>query len=64
MFEVALTAVMTCVIMVLLIALFLMKMKKRKRLAKKINPSVLFTVDKEKLDISETKMEPLSAKGR
>jgi len=59
---VALTAVMTCVIMVLLIALFLMKMKKRKRLAKKINPSVLFTVDKEKLDISETKMEPLSAK--
>jgi len=59
---VALTAVMTCVIMVLLIALFLMKMKKRKRLAKKINPSVLFTVDKEKLDLSETKMEPLSAK--
>lgn len=64
MFEVALTAVMTCVIMVLLIALFLMKMKKRKRLAKKINPSVLFTVDKEKIDLSETKMEPLSAKGR
>jgi len=59
---VALTAVMTCVIMVLLMFLMFLKMKKRKRLAKKINPSVLFTVDKEKIDLSETKMEPLSAK--
>merc|ERR1711941_79990 len=42
--------------------LMFLKMKKRKRLAKKINPSVLFTVDKEKIDLSETKMEPLSAK--
>jgi len=59
---VALTAVMTCVIMVLLMSLMFLKMKKRKRLAKKINPSVLFTVDKEKIDLSETKMEPLNAK--
>jgi len=59
---VALTAVMTCVIMVLLMFLMFLKMKKRKRLAKKINPSVLFTVDKEKIDLSETKMKPLSAK--
>ena len=41
----------------------MMKMKKKRRLIKKINPSVLFTVDKEKLDLSETKMKPLSAKG-
>jgi len=59
---VALTAVMTCVIMALLMVLLMFKMKKRKRLAKKINPSVLFTVDKEKIDLSETKMEHLSAK--
>jgi len=59
---VSLTAVMTCVIMVLLMFLMFLKMKKRKRLAKKINPSVLFTVDKEKIDLSETKMQPLSAK--
>lgn len=59
---VALTAVMTCVIMVLLMFLMFLKMKKRKRLAKKINPGVLFTVDKEKIDLSETKMEHLSAK--
>ena len=62
--QVALTAVMTCVIMVLLMFLMFLKMKKRKRLAKKINPSVLFTVDKEKIDLSETKMKPLSAKGK
>jgi len=55
---VALTAVMTSVIMVLLIFLMFLKMKKRKRLAKKINPSILYSVDKEKI----TKMEPLSAK--
>jgi len=59
---VALTAVMTCVIMVLLMSLMFLKMKKRKRLAKKINPNVLYTVDKEKIDLSKTKMEPLSAK--
>jgi len=59
---VALTAVMTSVIMVLLMSLMFLKMKKRKRLAKKINPNVLYTVDKEKIDLSKTKMEPLSAK--
>jgi len=59
---VALTAVMTSVIMVLLIFLMFMKMKKRKRLAKKINPSILYSVEKEKINLSETKLEPLSAK--
>jgi len=59
---VALTAVMTCVIMILLMFLMFLKMKKRKRLAKKINPNVLFSVYKEKIDLSQTKMEPLSAK--
>jgi len=54
---VALTAVMTCVIMILLMFLMFLKMKKRKRLAKKINPNVLFSVDKEKIE-----METLSAK--
>ena len=63
MFQVALTAVMTSVIMVLLIFLMFMKMKKRKRLAKKINPSILYSVEKEKINLSETKLEPLSAKG-
>jgi len=60
---VALTAVMTSVVMVILIFFMFLKMKKRKRLAKKINPSVLFNVDREKIDLSETKMEKLSAKG-
>jgi len=60
---VALTAVMTSVIMAILMFFMFLKMKKRKRLAKKINPSVLFNVDKEKIDLSETKMEKLSAKG-
>ena len=41
----------------------MMKMKKKRRLIKKINPSVLFTVDQNKIDLSETKMKPLSAKG-
>jgi len=59
---VALTAVMTCVVMILLMFLMFLKMKKRKRLAKKINPNVLFSVDKEKIDLNQTKMEPLSAK--
>ena len=62
--QVALTAVMTSVIMVILVFFMFLKMKKRKRLAKKINPSVLFNVDREKIDLSETKMEKLSAKGR
>ena len=55
---------MTSVVMVILIFFMFLKMKKRKRLAKKINPSVLFNVDREKIDLSETKMEKLSAKGR
>lgn len=59
---VTLTVIMTSVVMVLLGILVMMKMKKKRRLIKKINPSVLFTVDKEKLDLSETKMKPLSAK--
>lgn len=59
---VTLTAVMTSVMMILLMALMFMKIKKRRRLAKKINPSVMFKVDKEKVNLSDTKMERLSAK--
>jgi len=59
---VTLTALMTCVVMVLLVILMMMKMKKRRRLGKKINPSVVFTVDQEKIDMSDTKMKPLSVK--
>jgi len=40
----------------------MMKMKKRRRLSKKINPSVVFTVDQENIDLSENKMKQLSAK--
>jgi len=59
---VTLTVIMTSVVMVLLGILVMMKMKKKRRLIKKINPSVLFTVDQNKIDLSETKMKPLSAK--
>lgn len=57
---VTLTAVMTSVVMVLLMVLMRMKMKKKKRLSKKINPSVLFTVDRDEIGQNQTNMESLS----
>jgi len=49
---VTLTAVMTCVVMLAVFVLICMKLKRRRRLRKKIDPSTLFTVDKEKVEIS------------
>jgi len=48
---VALTAAMTCVVMLALFVLITMKMKKKRRLRKKILPTSIFTVEKEKVDI-------------
>ena len=52
---------MTSVIMMLLLVLMRMKMKK-KRVIKKVTPSVLFTVDSQ-MDAKDTKMESLGIKG-
>ena len=62
--KVTLTALMTSVVMVLLMVLMRMKMKKKKRLSKKINPSVLFTVDRDEIGQNQTNMESLSVNGK
>ena len=48
---VALTAGMTSVVMIAVFMLIIMKLKKRNRIKKKILPSSVFTVEKEKVDI-------------
>merc|ERR1712013_401389 len=52
---VALTAVMTCVGVMSMLMLIIMKMRKKRRLKKKILPTSVFTVDKGKVDIDMTK---------
>merc|ERR1711942_18974 len=52
---VALTAVMTCVGVMLMLMLIIMKMRKKRRLKKKILPTSVFTVGKGKVDIDMTK---------
>ena len=57
---VTVSTVMTCLVLLLLSALVMMKMKKRRRLAKKILPSTLFNVEKERLKIVDKKVESLN----
>jgi len=59
---VALTAVMTCLVLVLLTSMMIMKIKKKKRIAKKVLPSTLFTVDSENIKIMDSKMANLNPK--
>ena len=40
-----------------------MKIKKKKKIAKKVLPSTLFTVDSENIKIMDSKMAPLNPKG-
>ena len=57
------TAVMTCLVLVLLTSMMIMKIKKKKKIAKKVLPSTLFTVDSENIKIMDSKMAPLNPKG-
>jgi len=59
---VSLTAVMTCLVLVLLTSMMVMKIRKKKRLAKKVIPSTLFSVEKENIKIMDTKMASLNPK--
>merc|ERR1719394_960538 len=59
---VSLTAVMTCLVLVLLTSMMVMKIRKKKRLSKKVIPSTLFSVEKENIKIMDTKMASLNPK--
>merc|ERR1712115_24538 len=43
--------------------MIVMKLRKRRRLAKKILPSTLYSLDKDKVKILDTRMETISARG-
>jgi len=57
---VALTAAMTCVVMLAVFVLISMKMKKKNRLRKKILPTSVFTVEKGKVDIDLGQKDTIS----
>jgi len=57
---VALTAAMTCVVMLAVFVLISMKMKKKNRSRKKILPTSVFTVEKEKVDIDLGQKDTIS----
>lgn len=58
---VALTAVMTCLVLILLTVMLLMKYKKKRRLAKKILPGTLYNVQNEKIKMADNKLQTLNA---
>jgi len=60
---VAVIAVMTFLVLTILSLMIVMKLKKRRRLAKKILPSTLYSLDKDKVKILETSLETISARG-
>merc|ERR1712152_120219 len=60
---VAVIAVMTFLVLTILSLMIVMKLRKRRRLAKKILPSTLYSLDKDKVKILDTRMETISARG-
>lgn len=60
---VAVIAVMTFLVLTILSLMIVMKLKKRRRLAKKILPSTLYSLDKDKVKIMDTSLETISARG-
>ena len=56
-------AVMTFLVLTILSLMILMKLRKRRRLAKKILPSTLYSLDKDKVKILDTSLETISARG-
>jgi len=58
---VAVTAVMTSLVLILLTVMLLMKYKKKRRLAKKILPGTLYDVQKEKIKMVDNKLQTLNA---
>ena len=61
--QVAVIAVMTFLVLTILSLMIVMKLRKRRRLAKKILPSTLYSLDKDKVKILETSLETISARG-
>ena len=61
--QVAVIAVMTFLVLTILSLMILMKLRKRRRLAKKILPSTLYSLDKDKVKILDTSLETISARG-
>jgi len=61
--KVAVIAVMTFLVLTILSLMIVMKLRKRRRLAKKILPSTLYSLDKDKVKILNTHMETISARG-
>jgi len=59
---VAIIAVMTCLVLILLTMMMVMKLRKRKRLAKKVLPSTLYSLDKDRVKIMEPGLETISAR--
>ena len=55
---------MTCLVLIILTVLMVMKVRKKRRLAKKILPSTVFSIDKEQVKIQNSStMETISARG-
>ena len=55
---------MTCLVLIILTVLMVMKVRKKRRLAKKILPSTMFSIDKEQVKIQNSStMETISARG-
>ena len=61
--KVAVIAVMTFLVLTILSLMIVMKLRKRRRLAKKILPSTLYSLDKDKVKILDSRMEKISARG-
>ena len=53
---------MTCLVLILLTMMMVMKLRKRKRLAKKVLPSTLYSLDKDRVKIMEPGLETISAR--
>ena len=54
---------MTFLVLTILSLMLVMKVRKKRRLAKKILPSTLYSLEKDKVKIMDTSMETISARG-